>query len=89
MGYTILIVFVVYAFSVFGAFIFGHVKGRKAEQTQAALRKAESDKVFEVVKEEIREEVYNHAENEKAQLSSGTGRERFDAINNSLRNNKN
>jgi hypothetical protein len=91
-GYIILIVFAVWVFSALGAFIAGYIKGRKAEQNEQreeALRKAESDKAFEVEKEKIREEVYNHAENEKAQLSSGTGRERFDAINNSLRNNKN
>jgi hypothetical protein len=88
MGYTILIVFVVWVFSVFGAFIFGNIKGRRAEQNdqkEMLLRKAANDKAFEVEKEKIKEEVYNNAENEKAQLSSGTGCERFDAINDSLR----
>jgi flagellar biosynthesis/type III secretory pathway M-ring protein FliF/YscJ len=91
-GYIILIAFAVFVFSVFGAFLFGYTKGRakeQAEQKEEALRKAESDRAFEAEKENIRQEVYNHAENEKAKLSGGSGRSRFDAINNSLRDNKN
>jgi hypothetical protein len=91
-GYIVLGVFVVYVFSVFGAFLFGYTKGRRKEQDEQkseALRKAESDKAFEVEKENIREEVLNNAGQKKAEFSNSTGRGRFDAINNSLRDNKN
>jgi predicted membrane protein len=91
-GYIVLGAFVFYVFSIFAAFLFGYTKGRRKEQDEQkseALRKAESDKAFEVEKENIREEVLGNAEQKKAGLSSGTGRDRFDAINNSLRDNKN
>jgi hypothetical protein len=91
--YIILIIFTVLVFSFFGAFLFGYTKGRVAEQKaqrEDAQRRAESDKAFEAEKEKIREEVYGNAENEKAALSAGgTGGERFDRINDSLRDNKN
>jgi len=88
-GYIILIAFVVIVLLVFGAFLFGYTKGRKKEQDEQkdeALRKAESDKAFQVESENIRQEVLSNAEQKKAELSGGTGRDSFDAINNSLRN---
>jgi hypothetical protein len=91
-GYIILFIFVFWVLSVFGAFLFGYTKGRskeQAEQKEEALRKAESDRAFEVEKENIEQEVYGNAEHKKAGLSCGTGRNRFDAINDSLRDNKN
>jgi hypothetical protein len=91
-GYIILFVFIFWVLSVFGAFLFGYTKGRGKEQTEQkedALRKAESDRAFEVEKENIRQEVYGNAGKKKSELSGGTGRSRFDAINNSLRDNKN
>jgi hypothetical protein len=91
-GYIVLGVFVFYVVSVFGAFIGGYVKGRgkeQAEQKEDALRKAASDKSFEIEKEKIMGEVFGNAEKEKAKLSGGSGRERFNAINNGLRDNKN
>jgi hypothetical protein len=91
-GYIILFVFVFWVFSVFGAFLFGCTKGRakeRAEQKEAALRKAESDRAFEAEKENIMREVYGNAGKKKSELSSGTGRNRFDAVNNSLRDHKN
>jgi hypothetical protein len=90
-GYIVLFVFVFWVFSVFGAFLFGYTKGRakeQAEQKEEALRKAESDQAFEAEKENIRQEVYGNAEKKKSELSGGTGRGRFDAINNSLRDHK-
>jgi hypothetical protein len=74
-------------------FLFGYTKGRakeQAEQKEDALRKAESDRAFEVEKENIRQGVYGNAEQKKAELSGGaTGRDRFNNITNSLRDHKN
>ena len=86
-GYIVLILFVVLVVLGFCLFIFGYSKGRekeRKEQTAETLRKAESDRAFEKEKENIREEIYGNAANEKAQLSSGSGRERFNNINSSL-----
>jgi uncharacterized membrane protein len=92
-GYIILFVFIFWVLSVFGMFLFGYTKGRakeQVEQKEEALRKAESDRVFEVEKENIRKGVYENAEQKKAELSSGgTGRDRFHNITNSLRDHKN
>lgn len=90
--YVYLIAFVVFVFLLFGAFIFGYVKGsrkKQNEQKDEALRKAESDKVFQAESENIRQEVFSNAEQRKAELIGGNGRDRFNAINNSLRDNKN
>jgi len=73
---------------LFFAFVFGYFRGREKERqahTAESLRKAESDRAFEREKEKIQGEVQGDAEKEKAKLSRGTGRERFDAINDSLR----
>jgi hypothetical protein len=91
-GYIVLFVFILWVLSVFGMFLFGYTKGRakeQAEQKEAALRKAESDRAFEEEKETIRQEVYGNAKKKKSELSSGTGRNRFDVIDNSLRDHKN
>jgi predicted membrane protein len=88
-GYIVLIAFVIFVLSIFIAFLIGYTKGRKKErdeQKDEALRKAASDKAFGVEKENIREEVLGNAEQKKAGLSTGTGRDRFDNINDSLRN---
>jgi hypothetical protein len=88
-GYIILFAFIFWALSAFGAFLFGYTKGRakeQAEQKEEALRMAESRRSFEAEKETIRQEVYENAEKKKSDLSGGTGRNRFDAINDSLRN---
>jgi predicted membrane protein len=87
-GYIILGAFIFWIVSTFGGFLFGYAKGRKkeqAEQNEKSLRKAASDKAFEVEKEKIREEVFGNAEQKKHELSGNTGRARFNAVNNSLR----
>jgi hypothetical protein len=87
-GYIILGAFAFFVFSVFGAFVFGHAKGRAkeaGERQEEALRKAASDKEFEIEKEKIREEVFGNAANKKSELSGGTGRDRFNRINDGLR----
>jgi hypothetical protein len=91
MGYKILFVFTGFVIAVFSAFLAGYSKGAKKgrqEQAETALQKAESDNAFHAEKEKIMEEVFNNAESKKAELSSGSGRERFDAINNGLRGEK-
>jgi predicted membrane protein len=91
-GYIVLAGFVFFVISVFGAFLFGYTKGRKkeqAEQNEEALRRAASDREFEVEKEKIREEVFGNAAQKKSGLSGGTGRDRFNRIGDSLRDNKN
>jgi hypothetical protein len=91
-GYIVLAGFVFWMISVFGAFLFGYMKGRKkeqAEQNEEALRKAASDREFENEKEKIMGEVFGNAEHKKAGLSGGAGRDRFNRINDGLRDNKN
>jgi predicted membrane protein len=91
-GYIVLGAFVFFVISLFAAFITGYSKGRakeQAEQREEAIRKAASDKEFQVEKEKIQTEVFGNAQQKKSELSSGGGRDRFNRINDSLRNNKN
>jgi hypothetical protein len=91
-GYIILAAFIFWVVSAFSVFLFGYTKGlakEQGEQKEEALRRAASDKEFEIEKETIREEVYGHAEKKKSELSGAPGRDRFNRINNSLRDNKN
>ena len=92
-GYIILIALAVYGVSVLIAFLSGHAKGRKAEQIEQdkeRIRKAESDRAYQIEKEKIMKEAFGDAEKRKAHLSdSGNSVDKFDAINDSLRNNKN
>jgi uncharacterized membrane protein SpoIIM required for sporulation len=84
-GYIILGVF------VFWVFLFGYTKGRskeQAEQKEDALRRMESDRAFEAEKENIRQEVFENAKEKKSELSGSTGRARFDAVNDILRDHK-
>jgi hypothetical protein len=88
-GYIILGIIIFWALSLLGAFVAGYTKGRQREmmeQTAATLRKAASDKDFEIQKEKIKEEVFGNAKKKKSKLSSSAGRERFNAVNDSLRN---
>jgi hypothetical protein len=91
-GYIVLAGFIFFVISLFGMFIFGYTKGRskeQAEQQEEALRKAASDKEFQIEKENIQKEVFGNAADKKSKLSSGiSGKERFDTINNSLRGNQ-
>jgi uncharacterized membrane protein len=87
-GYIVLFIFAVFVIIVFVAFLFGISKGKKTERQVWEKREAERAKDaadFQKEKEKIMEEVFGDAEQKKAALDSGTSRERFDAINNSLR----
>ncbi|MDR2509238.1 MAG: hypothetical protein LBC77_01185 [Spirochaetaceae bacterium] len=87
-GYIILGAFVFFVVSVFGAYLAGRWKGRKAakaEYEEDLNRKMKNEIEFEKAKAEIREEVFGNAEQKKAALSGGTAIERFNRINDSLR----
>jgi len=90
-GYIILAVFVVFVFSCFFSFLGGLKLGKKqaaAEYAEDQRRKAQDEKDYRQAAEEIKQGAFKNAETKKADLSSGTtGRDRFDAINDSLRNN--
>jgi sortase (surface protein transpeptidase) len=90
-GYIILIVFAVFVIGCFFSFIGGWRFGKKqaeAEYAEEQRIKAQNEKDYKQAAQEIKQEAFNEAEKKKAGLSGGdSGHERFDAINNSLRNN--
>ena len=90
-SYIILAVFIVFVFVCFSSFLGGLKLGKKqaaAEYVEDQRRKAQNEKDYKQAAAEIKQGAFKDAENKKADLSGGTiGRERFDAINNSLRNN--
>jgi uncharacterized protein HemY len=90
-GYIVLTAFIIFVLSCFFSFIGGWKHGKKqarAEYAEEQRRKALDEKDYKKAAQEIRQEVFHEAESKKAELSGGSnGRERFDAINNSLRNN--
>jgi hypothetical protein len=92
-GYIISGAVIFWVITFFAAFLFGYMKGRakeQGEQKDEALRRAESDRAFEVKKTEIMQEVFGNAEQKKSDIAGGAGRDHFNRINNSLRNkNKN
>jgi hypothetical protein len=91
MGYIILGVIILFAFACFFSFIGGWKHGKKqaeAEYAEEQRRKEQDKKYYDNAKAEIKQEAFKNAEQKKAELSGGnSGRDRFDAINNSLRNN--
>jgi hypothetical protein len=90
-GYIILIVFGLLVFGCFFSFIGGWRLGKKqaaAEYAEEQRIKAQNEKDFKQAADEIKQGVFNEAEQKKAGLSGGnSGRERFDNINSGLRNN--
>jgi hypothetical protein len=89
-GYIILGAFIFLTVSFFAVFIFGYTKGRakeRGEQKDEALRRAESDKAFEIGKAEIMQEVFGNAKKKKSDIAGGPGRDHFNRINSSLRDN--
>jgi hypothetical protein len=91
IGYIILAVIILFVFACFFAFISGWKHGKKqaaAEYAEEQRRKEQDKKDFDKAQSEIKAEVFGNAEQQKAELSGGSsGRERFDNISNSLRNN--
>jgi len=90
-GYIILAVFILFVLGCFFSFIGGWRLGKKqaaADYAEEQRIKAQNEKEFKQAASEIKQEVFNDAEQKKADLSGGsTGRDRFNNINNSLRNN--
>ena len=71
-------------------FVFGWKTGRakiEHEIAQDAARKEADKKYYESEKEKIKAEVFQHENQKKAALSgAGSSRDKFNAVNNSLRN---
>ena len=71
-------------------FVFGWKTGRvkiEREIAQDAARKEADKKYYEGEKAKIKAELFKHGEQKKAALSGvGGGRDKFNAVNNSLRN---
>jgi flagellar biosynthesis/type III secretory pathway M-ring protein FliF/YscJ len=90
MGYFILAVFIVLVVSCFSAFLAGIKKGHKAAEKEYAEEQARKEKDrldYERAAQEIRQEVFHDAAQEKAGLAGHTGaRDRFNAVNNKLSN---
>jgi hypothetical protein len=88
-GYIILAIFIGLMVSHTILFFIGYFRARKRAELERAeddRRRLESDKEFQQEKETIQKEVFGNAEEKKASLSSGaSGRDRFNAVNDSLR----
>ncbi|MDR1253345.1 MAG: hypothetical protein LBK62_14480 [Treponema sp.] len=88
-GYIILAVFIGLAVSHTAVFFIGYSRARKKaelERMEDENRRLQSDREFQKEKEDIQKEVYSNAKEKKAALASGaSGRDRFNAINDSLR----
>jgi hypothetical protein len=52
-------------------------------------RKTNDRKIFEIEKGKIQTEVFGNAAEKKSKLSGGGGRDSFNRVNDSLRNNRN
>jgi len=92
-GYIILAAFIILTISHTSLFFMGYSRARKraeAERREEERQRLQSEQGFQKEKENIMQEVFGNAEEKKASLSTGgSGRDNFNAINDSLRNNKN
>jgi len=90
-AYIVLGVFVLFVVACFLCFLKGLSMGKKqgeANHAEEQRIKAQTEKEYNQIKSDIKQEVFDNAEQKKADLSSGsTGRDRFNNINNSLQNN--
>jgi hypothetical protein len=88
-GYIVLAVFIGLVVSHTAVFFIGYSRARKRaelERMEDENRRLQSDREFQKEKEKIQKEVFGNAEEKKASLSSGaSGRDRFNAVNDSLR----
>jgi hypothetical protein len=89
-GYVILAVFIGFVVSCFAAFLAGIKNGRKAAAMEYAEEQARKEKDrldYERAEQEIGQEVFHDAAQEKANLAGHTdARDRFNAINSKLSN---
>jgi hypothetical protein len=90
MGYVILAMFFIYVVSCFAAFLAGIKNGRKsaaAEYAEEQARKEKDAREYERAAQEIKQEVFHDAAQQKADLAGHAGaRDRFNAINSKLSN---
>jgi hypothetical protein len=88
-GYIILAAFIVLTISHTSLFFLGYSRARKkaeAERREEENRRLQSERDFQREKENIKQEVFGNAEEKKASLAAGgSGRDNFNAINDSLR----
>lgn len=90
MIYIVIIIFVLFLAIAVICFVLGCKNGRakiEREIAQDTVRKEADRKFYENEKSRIKREVSQHAKNEKNNLSGfNNGCDKFDAINNKLRN---
>jgi hypothetical protein len=88
MGYIILGVFILFVVACAFSFFFGMRHGKKladAEYMEDAARREQNEKDYKKTKQEIQQEVFNNAEQQKAELSGhSNGTDRFNDINSKL-----
>jgi len=87
-GYIILAAFIVLCISHTALFFVGYSRARKAaeaERREEENRRLQSERDYQKEKENIQQEVFGNAGEKKASLAGGSGRDSFDAINDSLR----
>jgi hypothetical protein len=87
-GYIILAVFIGLVISHTAVFFIGYSCARKRaelERMEDENRRLQSEQEFQEEKENIQKEVFGNANEKKASLASGAGRDHFDAVNDSLR----
>ncbi|GHV90460.1 hypothetical protein AGMMS50268_09630 [Spirochaetia bacterium] len=88
-GYIILAIFIGLVVSHTAVFFIGYSRARKRAELERAedeRNRLQRDREFQKEKEDIQKEVFGNAEEKKASLASGApGRDRFNNINNSLR----
>jgi hypothetical protein len=88
MGYIILGVFILFVIACTSLFFVGLCHGRKltdAEYMEDAARREQDEKDYKRVKQEIQQEVFKNAEQQKAELSGhSNGIDRFNDINSKL-----
>jgi hypothetical protein len=91
-GYIVLGAFIFLAVSHTAVFFIGYSRARRAaeaERLEDEKRLVESAAAWQREKDKINQEIQSNANEKKATLSAGSGRDRFNAISNSLRDRKN
>jgi hypothetical protein len=87
-GWMVSIAFILLTVShaaVYFAGRFGAKREADRFNAEQAARKAESEREYKTEKANILSEAGKNAEKQKAELSTGGGRDRFDAVNDVLR----
>jgi len=89
-GYIVLGVFVLFVITNFASFLTGMSRGHKqatAEYNAEIIRQQEDAKLYDQIKQDIKQGVTKDAEDKKAELAGhSNSRDQFNAINDSLSN---